>query len=181
MRIITCASYFGTGSSAVTDFCSEFEDVYSLGNYEYRFLQDPNGVSDLEYHLVENNHRHNTSEAIKRYLKYTKSLKSFGYAGGYNVFNGKFEEFTEEYIQEITQLKTKNWFHINRIDRGNLFCYMDRAYSLVMKLLHGGMKTPRAFSLLQNREMAYYSAISEEAFLKATRKYVNHVLSSVNR
>lgn len=63
MRVITCASYYGTGSSAVTDFFSEFDDIYSLGDYEYRFLQEPDGIADLEYNLIENNHRHNTSDS----------------------------------------------------------------------------------------------------------------------
>lgn len=44
MKIITCASYFGTGSSAVTDFVSEFNSVYSCTNMEFRFIQDPDGI-----------------------------------------------------------------------------------------------------------------------------------------
>ena len=72
MRVITCASYYGTGSSAVTDLFSEFDCIDSLGNYEYRFLQEPDGIADLEYNLIENRHRHNSSDAIKRYLRYLK-------------------------------------------------------------------------------------------------------------
>ena len=32
MRVITCASYYGTGSSAVTDFFSEFDDQLYQNN-----------------------------------------------------------------------------------------------------------------------------------------------------
>lgn len=39
VKIISCASYYGTGSSAITDFFSEFDNVFSLTNYEFRFLQ----------------------------------------------------------------------------------------------------------------------------------------------
>ena len=77
MRIITCASYYGSGSSAVTDLISESSEVFSLGEYEYRFLQDPNGISDLEYNIIDNNHRHNTSNSIKEYIKYVKTLYGF--------------------------------------------------------------------------------------------------------
>ena len=66
MRFITCASYYGSGSSAITDFVSEFRTVYSFTNEEFRFVQDPDGVADLEYHLVENFNRHNSGHAIKR-------------------------------------------------------------------------------------------------------------------
>ncbi|MBF1106621.1 MAG: hypothetical protein HXL52_06645, partial [Solobacterium sp.] len=54
MKIISCASYYGTGSSAITDFLSEFDNICSMTNYEFRFVQDPDGISDLEYNLVEN-------------------------------------------------------------------------------------------------------------------------------
>ena len=46
MKIITCASYYNTGSSAITDFFSEFDNIKSLGETEFRFLQD------MEKHLV---------------------------------------------------------------------------------------------------------------------------------
>ncbi len=181
MRIITCASYFATGSSAVTDYCMEYKDVSSVGRYEYRFLQDPDGVSDLEYNIVENNHRHNTSNAIKRYLKFAKSLHSFGYGGGYDVFGKEFDRLTREYIDEITELKVKTWWIRDRVDKGELFCYADRFYSLGMRLLHGGLHTEKKYSLLKNTEDSYYSAIGEEEFLKATRKYVDRVISVINK
>ena len=69
MRIISCASYYGSGSSAITDLISEYEDVFSLTNEEFRFVQDPNGISDLEYNLVENFNRHNSGWALKQYKK----------------------------------------------------------------------------------------------------------------
>jgi len=57
MRIISCASYYGTGSSAIIDYLSEFDNCQSLTNYEFRFVQDPDGISDLEFNLVENHNR----------------------------------------------------------------------------------------------------------------------------
>ena len=179
MRIITCASYYGTGSSAVTDFFSEFDDICSLGDYEYRFLQEPDGISDLEYNLIENNHRHNTSDSIKRFLKYLSSLKKMGY-GGYDIFGDQFEILTNKYIDEIVQLKTHTWWNKDRTDKGQLFCFIDRIYSLAKRLFTGNLHSERKFSLLQNREWGYYTAISEDDFLKATRKLVNDLMASVN-
>ena len=45
-----------------------------MGDYEFRFVQDPDGICDLEYNLVLNNHRHNSGYAIKRYEKNVKYL-----------------------------------------------------------------------------------------------------------
>ena len=40
-----------------------------MTNYEFRFVQDPDGISDLEYNLVENHNRHNSGHALKRFKK----------------------------------------------------------------------------------------------------------------
>ena len=65
---------YGTGSSAITNYLEEFENCKSLSDYEFRFLYDPDGVSDLEFHIVENHHRHNSGYALKRYEKFAKQL-----------------------------------------------------------------------------------------------------------
>ena len=52
MKIISCASYYGSGSSAITDLISEYNSVFSLSTEEFSFVQDPDGISDLEYNLL---------------------------------------------------------------------------------------------------------------------------------
>ena len=64
--ILTVTGCYSTGSSAVTDLVKECRDVYCKDDYEVRFAYDPDGIADLEYHLVENPNRHNTSHAIKK-------------------------------------------------------------------------------------------------------------------
>ena len=70
MRIVTCVGYYGTGSSAVVDLLKEYNNYSLVGKkyYEIRFVQDPDGISDLYHNVVENNHRHNTSHAIKKFI-----------------------------------------------------------------------------------------------------------------
>jgi hypothetical protein len=179
MRIITCASYYGTGSSAVTDLLSEFEnDIYSFGEYEYRFIQDPDGISDLEFNIIENNHRHNTSYAIKRFIKYMHSLTEFGYGDGYKIFGKTYDILLNNYINSICTLKTKTWWHRDRIDKGILFSYIDRGYSLIKRMRN--LKSEKRYSLLQNHELSYYTNISENDFLIATRHFVDSLFSSVS-
>ena len=52
MKLLTCASYHGTGSSAVTNLIDECDNVHDMGDYEFRFVHDPDGICDLEYNLV---------------------------------------------------------------------------------------------------------------------------------
>ena len=180
MRVISCTGYYGTGSSAVTDLFTEFDSVCSLGEYEYRFLHDPDGIADLEYNVVENNNRHNTSDAIKRYLKYVAAMKQRGY-GIYDVFGDEFDKSTEAFIDDITELKAKTWWNKDRVDRGSFFCFMDRVYSFIKRLFHGELKTEIRYSMLTDKEPAYYTAIDEDTFLTAVRKYVSRLLSAANK
>lgn len=180
MRIISCTGYYGTGSSAVTNLFAEFDNVCCLGDREYRFLHDPDGIADLEYNIVENNNRHNTSNAIKNYIKYVDTQVNHGY-GDYDIFEGEFARATEDFIDEITELKAKTWWNKDRMDKGALFCFVDRIYSFAKRLFKGELKTEIRYSMLTDKEPAFYSAIGEEEFLAAVRKYVNRVLSFANK
>lgn len=180
MKFITTTGYYATGSSAITDLFTEFDNVCSLGMYEYRFLHDPDGISDLEYNVVENNNRHNTSDAIKRYIKFASNAKKNGY-GTYDIFEDEFEKATEAFIDDITELKAKTWWNKDRLDRGRLFCFIDRVYSYAKRLFKGELKTEIRYSLLSDREPAYYSAIDDETFLKAVRKYVDRLFDFANK
>lgn len=67
MKIITCASYGASGSSALTDLVAEYSNVHRMSDAEFRFLHDPDGISDLEFQLVECHNRHNAGRALKRF------------------------------------------------------------------------------------------------------------------
>lgn len=179
MRFISCAGYYSTGSSAVTDLFSECGNVCSLGEYEFRFIHDPDGIADLEYNVVENNNRHNTSDSIKRYIKYIDVQKKMGY-GGYDIFGKTLDEATDNFINEITELKAKTWWTKDRQDKGQIFTQADRIYSFAKRAIHNELNTEIRYSLLSNREDAYYTAIDEQTFLNAVRKYVDTLFMSVN-
>ena len=94
-NIVTVASYYGSGSSAVTDYVSEFDNVKSLTSYEFRFIQDPDGVAELEYNLVENFNRHNSGHALKRYKKLVDYYGKHLFVKRYeNYFDNKWKEIS---------------------------------------------------------------------------------------
>lgn len=172
MKIITCAGFYRTGSSAISDFFSEFSNCKSMGDYEFRFVQDPDGISDLEYNICENPHRHNTSHAIKRFKKYSEYLNGTFYAPRYSRFWGeKYLEYTNAFIEEITQLRCKTWWHMDQVSRGELFYFVDRTYAKIRQLFN---KDRGNVSLLCN-EYGYYTAIGKEEFYRAVRKYTKNL------
>lgn len=182
--IITCTSYYATGSSAVTDLFSEFANCSSVDNYEYRFIHDPDGLRDLEYNLIENNNRHNTSAAIKRFLKYTKYLSGNPVRKKYarTMRNGLFFRLSKEFVDQITELQAHGWWHYDQIQKGPAVVYLDRAISVLLTLLQGKhARYSKRYSILDiTNEQAYYSAIDRETFYRLARDYVAKVVDAMN-
>lgn len=85
-RLISCASYYGSGSSAIIDLIGEYKHVKSLTNYEFRFIQDIDGLMDLEYHLVQNPNRHNSGHALKRFGIYPSLMPAITSTSVIRVF-----------------------------------------------------------------------------------------------
>ena len=106
MKVISCASFRNTGSSAVTDLISEYDSVHSLTRYEFRFVHDTDGIMDLEYNLIENHNRDNSNHAVKRFLRLSRFNAGKWFNKRYEpFFNGQYMKLTEEYIAELTDLK----------------------------------------------------------------------------
>lgn len=180
LRIISCASYYGTGSSAVTDYLSEFSSVYSFTNEEFRFVQDPEGISDLEYNLVENFNRHNSGHALKRY----KHLVDF-YCGNIlgrkyeSFFHGNWKKCSYDYIDKLTDFTYKGWWQYDLIDGGRFFYFRKRFINKILKMTVWRNKPDRCLNTMKN-EITYCSHPSEEHFLKCTRDYIDALFSSVS-
>ena len=179
MRFISCASYYGSGSSAITDFVSEFDPVYSFTDEEFRFVQDPDGISDLEYNLVENFNRHNSGHAIKRY----KKLVGF-YCG--NIFGRKYEKFfhgnwkkySDMYISELTDFTYHGWWQYDLMDKGDFFYFRKRILNKILKKTIWRKQPERTLNTMKN-EITYCSHPSQKKFLKCTQTYIENLFSSV--
>lgn len=179
MKFISCASYYGSGSSAITDFVSEFSDVYSFTNEEFRFIQDPDGISDLEYNLLENFNRHNSGHALKRY----KKLVDF-YCG--NIFGRKYRKFfrenwknySYEYINELTDFTYLGWWQYDLWDKGNFFYFRKRVLNKLLKMTLWRNQPERGLNTMK-REVTYCAHPSEEKFLNCTKIYLEKLFHSI--
>ena len=114
-KIIISTGYMGSGSSAITDLVSEFEDVNNKHrDFEYIFLHCPNGVFDLEDKLLVGNNSIRSDEAIHSFLKTMKDLydKKFWWPGYYKKVIGEgFYDEVIRYVDSITDVKSKNYWY----------------------------------------------------------------------
>lgn len=187
MKIITCAGYYGTGSSAVTDLLGEFSNVHFLGDYEFRFIQDPGGVADLEYNIVENYHRHNSGHALKRFKKNILFLAGNRFNRIYeNTFQGQFKKLSLEYIESLTSFKFKGYWHQDVIDRGYWFWFLERALDnilnrIIVPIIRGRNNIePISIHLLRN-EITYVPYSDKNNFYEQTRNYTRKLFNLANK
>lgn len=180
MKIISCASYYGSGSSAITDLLSEYSVIYSFTDSEFRFLHDPNGISDLEYNLVENFNRHNSGRALKQYKKMVDFNAGNRFLHRYEkFFKGNWKKYSYKYIDDLTDFKYYGSWQYDELDKGMLFYYF---VAVINRILHKTIwrnKKERFFNPLKN-EITYCSHPSEEKFLRCTRRYIYDLFSSIS-
>ena len=174
MKLISCASYFGSGSSALTDLVSEYEGVRSLADYEFRFVHDIDGIADLEYHLVDCHNRHNSGHALKRFWKLCQFNHGTGFIQRYEpFFGGNYLELSRDYVERLTDFEYKAYWFNDWYDRGRLFYYSKSLQSKVYKRL--GIKRS-----VMPHEITLASHPSRERFLSETRKYISNLLNAAN-
>ncbi len=180
MKVISCASYYGSGSSAITDYVSEFDGVYSMTNEEFRFIQDPDGIDDLEFHLVENHNRHNSGHALKRYKRlvdfYNGNLFGSKYAG---AFHNRWKEISYQYIDALTDFTFKGWWMYDLYDRGSFFYFRKRIGNKLLHKTFWRNQPERTLDTMKN-EVTYCSAPSQEKFIECTKHYINDLLTEAS-
>lgn len=138
MRVITCTSYYGTCSSAVTDYVTEFETVKSLGEYEIRILHDMDGVTDLQYNLTENHNRHNSGHAIKRFKKLVDFYAGNRLASRYEpFFQNRWREISYKYINSLVDFSYRGWWQYDLLDKGKKYYYYKMVLNKFYKLIIG--------------------------------------------
>ena len=175
-NIFTSTGFGGTGSSAIIDILGEFSNGKSLGDNELWFLQEKNTISDLEYHLIDGNHRSRVDKAIKNFFKYVKKE-----GHNYNkVFNNNFENFSNDYIKSLIDANFRKPLVRGDLDSNLLdFLYFKLYYSLVYKTRRFLLKNNFEFYPFSFFVRKYYSVPDRERFYKKTQEYTSRLFNSI--
>lgn len=179
MKIITCASYGASGSSALTDLVAEYSNVQRMTDAEFRFLHDPDGISDLEFQLVECHNRHNAGRALKRFWRQCQ------YNGGNRVhrryerfFDGKYLELSKQYVDDLADFVCNGWWDFDLLDKGDKrdsYVYRKKIEDRILRAI------PFTHRRMLDKEIMFFSHPSEERFFGATKKYVHALLEAANQ
>lgn len=178
-KIITCAGYGETGSSVITDLLKEFDNCNSMGDYEFRFIQDYEGISTLEFALVHNYHRMNSDIAIHRFKKI------IDYHSGNRIFpryekffNGKFKEISYKYIDSLIDLSWKGYWEHHAIETNSVDRFLAyKIYPRIKKLFR--KPSDKKFVLQPPKRTMYFSNPGEEFYGK-TRVYTRELFNAID-
>lgn len=177
MKKIACVGYHYSGAGVIDDLFRECDNVFQ-GEYEaeMRFLHDPDGISDLEYQLVENPHRLSSGLAIKRFMAYAKrNARQVN-----RVVGASWTEMATAYAEGLALIKYHGYvggdlMFLSIIERIEYF--LSRVSN---KVLPKSFRKPKDSNMLPS-VMTYYSRLDEAEFLKKTRAFVETVCNIANK
>lgn len=177
MRKIACVGYHSTGAGVIDCLFREFDNVCQ-GEYEVeaRMVQDPDGISDLEYYLVENPHRLNSGFEIKRFKQYVKK-NNRSYT---KIFGSDWKKISYEYADSLAEFQFDGYWH------GDIWLLNGwlQAYYLVRrgmaKLTPKKYRKPAWYNYFPWLK-SYHVNLTEREFLKKTRLYIDKLSEEVNK
>lgn len=173
-KLVTCAGYGGSGSSVITDLLKEFSNVYSAGDFEFTIAHELDGISDLEYYIVNNPHRLNCDQAIYRFKKLINRVSK-----PYSNYIDEFEKISNTYIDEITQCTWNGHWHNHRQRHSKFMGFIYYNIPNKIKEIRNKFKTSNYEIVIKSRrDIMHYSNCGEE-FYELTRKYTSNLVGNL--
>ena len=175
MKKITCVGYHATGSGVIDDLFREFDNV-SHGWYEAEttLLQQSDGISDLEFHLVECPNRLTTGVAVERFIRYAKNNRIMLE----KIFGKEWMALCYEYINSITKFQFQGYHDPQLYVRKPYLQYVHLWYRLLNKLRLQRYKQPVWYDYFPNAT-EYHACIEESEFLEKTRDFIDKLVEKI--
>ena len=168
MKKIACVGYHATGAGVIDDFFREFDNV-AQGGYEAesRYLQDLDGISDLEFHLVECPNRLKTAVVIERFLRYAfESRRMYE-----KVYGKHWMSICQDYVKSITKFQyVGNNTHavIARNPYARIRLFLCRA---INKLKPPKYRHPNWYNYFPGFKV-YHACIGGQEFIEKTQHFI---------
>ncbi len=174
--IIGACGYGASGSSVITDFFREFDDVNVYDDFEFTYTYRVDGLQDLEYHLMNHYAKGISSDAaIKRFLYAARYIKT---PLVHKPMGAKeFLKITSEFADKITQVSFTGMESIDT-DSGNVsrnIVALGMKKIILPKFIE--RFTKEACYLWPNRKM--YLSVEPENFYEASKQYIRDILTAM--
>lgn len=179
-KIIVPTGYMGSGSSAITDLISEYENCSNeYKSFEYVFLHCPNGVFDLEDKLLIGNNALRSDEAIRTFEKEMTKLynKRYYWVGNYKKIIGEdFNKETNRYIKDLINFNFEGYWYTH--EDVNIKMFFKLCFRKGIRLLT--FNKYKGKSILKYSDGIKSCFPTSDEFYQKTHKYIYNVLSMIS-
>lgn len=178
-KIISCAGFGSTGSSVVTDYLCEFDNIHvPYRDDEVRFLYEFGGISTMESVIVDNPSRQNSDYAILLFKRMVDYYAGDRFNHRYNTFlHGKFKELSENFINKVVEVSWDGQRELDFLIDSKIETYKKKIWPRLKAFVHCDMKNLAKYR--PKREM-FYSGISKELFHKYVIEYTDSLFNEVD-
>lgn len=178
-KVVSCASYGGTGSSVISDYLLEFPIIHNTGDYEFRFLQDYGGVTTLEDCLVYNYHRLNSDIAIRNFIKYIDYQSGDIFSKRYEkYFKNNFKNASYCFINKLIDAKWPGYWEQYQVLSPSVIRFLKyKLYPRIIKLLSGNKHYLARYI---PKSTMYFSNPSAEYFNQCVQEYLNDLFNIID-
>ena len=171
MKKIAIAGYHYSGCGVIDDLFREFDNVAQpMSECESRYLQEADGVSDLEYHLVENPHRKIIDLAIARFLRYCKVSEN-GYE---RVYGPNWYKMCEDYVNSLLKFKYQGYILSHLREKSSYYPLYVKWMSRFQRFVPKKWRNSPRHNYFPN-ETIYHAMLSEEEFLSRTQAFTERL------
>jgi hypothetical protein len=179
MKILTCTGYGGTGSSVISDLMKEFYSVKSLGDFEFTFISEPDGLRSLEYGLFDLSNRNNSDAFLKKFKILSTNLSKSRSHSYEKFFQNNYLNITNNFLSELIDIEWSGYSLIDVRNENNFikfFYYIERF--IQKKILGMNESSAKIYTSLLNKKM-YYSAPTRERFYQLSKKYTQNLFLNI--
>mgnify|MGYP002518478846 FL=1 len=180
-RIIVPTGYMGSGSSAITDLVSEFENCQNeYKSYEYVMMHCPNGVFDLEDKLLVGNNALRSDEAIRSFELQMQKLynKKFWWVGNYKkIISPNFMNITNAYISRIQEFNFQGYWYTHEELNSSMFLKL--LIRKPLKIFFGNkIKFKKILKYSDGMRISY---IKPDKFYHETHEYIYKLIEEISQ
>lgn len=175
MKKLACVGFHATGAGVIDDLFREFDNV-SQGVYEAEchLLQAADGISDLEFHLVECPNRMKTGIAIERFLRYVNDTRRMHE----KIFGSSWLPLCNEYVNSITKFQFLG-YHDRQIEIRKPILKYVHLFNLVLNRLRPiSVRRPGWYNYYPNAT-EYHACLDEQSFLNITQDFVDKLCDNI--
>lgn len=173
--IIGVIGHGASGASALVDILKEFDELkMSKLEREFPIAYAPDGLLDLEYHLVNQPVRYYSSDiAIYRFLEYVKKEQKYNIHFSKNT-NGQFQRISEKYIEKLTQIKWRGYWYFDYYFHSLLY---DKVIFALGHRIDQKIKKLTTIRISKRRFM--HLSVQPDNFYEASREYIRDILKAM--